>query len=100
MRMANELLILPLRLIPSARGQKAETKPVDRFHRERSQGGPAMDRHEVACLPSGAGSRMGRSGGRETPFLSKSVLSACSETGRVVAHAVSDVPITPVLHAI
>src|SRR5262245_33101663 len=100
MRMANELLILPLRLIPSARDQKAEAKPVDGSHRERSQGGPAMGRHEVACLPSGMGSRLGRSRGRETPSLSKSVLSASSETGRAVAHAVSDALMTPVLRAI
>jgi len=98
--MANELLILPLHLIPSARGQKVEAKPVKGFHRERSQGGPAMDRREVACLPSGMGSRLGRSCGRETPSLSKSVLSASFETGRAVAYAVSDALMTPVLRAI
>jgi hypothetical protein len=73
---------------------------VDWFRQERSQGGPAMGRHEVACLPSGMGSPLGRSCGRETPSLSKSVLSASFATGRAVAYAVSGVLMTPVLHAI
>src|SRR6266487_5368818 len=100
MRMAIELLILPLRLIQSALSQKAEAKPVNPFHRERSQGGPEMDRLEVACLPSNLGSPLGRSRGRETPSLSKSVLSASFETGRAAAYAVSGVLMAPVLHAI
>jgi len=73
---------------------------VDRFHRERSQGGPAVDRLEVACLPSSMGSPLGRSYGRETPSLSKSVLSASFATGRAVAYAVSGVLMAPVLPAI
>jgi hypothetical protein len=100
MRMACELLFLPLRLILSAQGQKAEAKPVDRFHRGRSQGAPAMERHEVACLPSGVGLPLGRSRGRETPSLSKSVRSASFKTGRAVAHAVSDALMAPVRPAI
>ena len=100
MRMANELLILPLRLIASARSRKAEAKLVDWFRQERSQGGPAMGRHEVACLPSSIGLPLGRSRGRETPSLSKSVLSASSATGRAAVHAVSGVLMAPVLPAI
>ena len=100
MRMANELLYLPLRLIASARSRKAEAKLVDGFRQERSQGGPAMDRLEVACLPSSIGLPLGRSRGRETPSLSKSVLSASVATGRAAAHAVSGVLMAPVLHAI
>ena len=73
---------------------------MDRFHRERSQGGPAMGRHEVACLPSGVGLPLGRSRGRETPSLSKSVRPASFETARAVAHAVSDAPTPPVRPAI
>ena len=100
MRMANELQILPLRLIASARSRKAEAKPVDGFHRERSQGGPALDRLEVACLPSSMGLPLGRSRGREPPSLSKSVLAASCATGRAVAHAVSGVLRAPVLPVI
>ena len=98
--MANELLYLPLRLIASARSRKAEAKLVDGFRQERSQGGPAMDRLEVACLPSSIGLPLGRSRGRETPSLSKSVLSASFATGRAAVHAVSGVLMAPVLHAI
>ena len=100
MRMANELLYLPLRLIASARSRKAEAKLVDWFRQERSQGGPAMDRLEVACLPSSIGLPLGRSRGRETPSLSKSVLSASFATGRAAVHAVSGVLMAPVLPAI
>jgi hypothetical protein len=73
---------------------------VDRFHWERSQGGPAMDRLEVACLPSSMGLPLGRSRGRETPSLSKSVLSASCATGRAAVHAVSGGLMIPVLPAI
>ena len=69
-------------------------------HRERSQGRAEMRGREVACLPSLMGLHLGRSRGRVTPLLTKSVLSAYFETVRVVAYAVSDVPTTPVLHAI
>jgi len=98
--MATYLLILPLRLIQSALSQKAEAKPVDSFHRERSQGHAVMRGHEVASLPSGAGSHLGRSRGRASPFLAKSVLSASSSTGLVAADAVSGAPMAPVFHAI
>jgi hypothetical protein len=73
---------------------------VDWFYRERSQGGPKMDRREVACLPSSMGSPLGRSRKRETPSLSKFVLSASFKIGRALAHAVSDGLMTPVLPAI
>ena len=99
MRMANELLILPLRLIASARSRKVGAKPVD-LHRERSQGGPAMGRHEVACLPSSVGSPLGRSRGRETSLLSKSVLSASLRAGRAAAYAVNGALMAPVAPAI
>jgi len=88
MRMANKLPILLLHLIPSVRGQKVEAQPADRFRRVRSQGGPAMDRREGACLPSSMGLPLGRSRGRETPSLSKSVLSASLRTGPAVVYAV------------
>jgi hypothetical protein len=91
---------MPLRLILSAQGQKVKAELVDSFHRGCSQGGSAMDRHEVACLPSSVGSPLGRSRGRETPSLSKSVRSASLRTGRVVACAVSNVLMAPVLQAI
>ena len=100
MRMASKLLILPLHLILSAQGQKVEAQPVDQFRRVRSQGGPAMDRREVACLPSSVGLPLGRSRGRETPSLSKSVLSASLRTGRAVVSAVNDVLMAPVRPAI
>ena len=98
--MANELLILPLHLIQSVLSRKVEAKLVNSFHQERSQGRVARRGREVACLPSWAGSRLGRSRGRETPSLSKSVLSASFVTGRAVADAVSGALMTPVLPAI
>ena len=99
-RMANELLILPLHLIQSVLGQKVEAKPMGRCHRERSQGRAAMRGREVACLPSLMGSPLSRSRRRETPSLSKSVLSAYFETGRAPAHAVSGALLAPVLQAV
>ncbi len=98
--MATELLILPLHLIQSALSQKVEAKPRVSYLRERSQGRVARRGHEVACLPGVMGSHLGRSCGRETPSLSKSVLSASFETGRAAVHAVSGALMTPVLPAI
>ncbi len=98
--MANELLILPLHLIQSVLGQKVEAKPKVSHPRERSQGRVARRGREVACLPSVMGSHLGRSCGRETPSLSKSVLSASFETGRAAVYAVSGALMTPVLPAI
>jgi hypothetical protein len=98
--MATELLILPLHLIQSALGQKVEAKPRVSYPRERSQGRVARRGREVACLPGVMGSHLGRSRGRETPSLSKSVLSASFVTGRAAVHAVSGALMTPVLPAI
>ena len=74
------MLYLPLRLIRSAPGQKAEAKLVNSFHRERSQGRAEMRGREVASLPGESGLHMGQSQGRASPFLAKSVLSANIET--------------------
>ena len=98
--MACELLILPLRPIPSAREGKVEAKPAGSPRRERSQDDPAMGRREVASRPSRLGSRLGRSRGRETLSLSKSVLSASVVTGRAAAYAVSGALMAPALPAI
>ena len=98
--MATELLILPLHLIQSALGQKVEAKPRVSYLRERSQDRVARRGREVACLPGVMGSHLGRSCGRETPSLSKSVLSASFETGRAAAYAVSGVLMASVLHAV
>ena len=69
-------------------------------HRERSQGRAVMHGHEVASLPSWTGLPLGRSQRRVSPFLTKSVLSGHFETGRGVAHAVSDALMALVLQAI
>jgi hypothetical protein len=98
--MANDLLYLPLRLIPSARDQKDEAKPGALRFRERSQRAAAMRLYEVASLASERGLRLGRGRGRASPFRAKSVLSAYFETGLGVAYAVSDIPMPPVFHAI
>src|SRR5258708_21636061 len=91
--MANVMLYLPLRLIRSVPGQKAEAKLVNSFHRERSQGRAAMRGHEVASLPGEAGLPLGQSQRRTSVFLVKSVLSAPYSTGRVSAYAVSRAPL-------
>src|SRR5256885_4206826 len=98
--MAKVMLYLPLRLIQSALGQKAEAKLVNQFHRERSQGRAAMLGHDVASLPGGTGLHMGRSHGRVSPFLAKSVLSGQFQTALGVAYAVSGAPVASVLPAI
>jgi len=98
--MASDMLILPLRLIRSAPGQKAEAKLVNSFHRECSQGRAEMRGHEVACLPGEAGLHMGQSQRRASPFLAKSVLSAYFPTGLGGAYAVSVAPMALVLPAI
>ena len=98
--MATELLILPLHLIQSALSQKVEAKPRVSYPRERSQSRVVRRGREVACLPGVMGSHLGRSCGRETPSLSKSVLSASFVTGRAAVYAVSGALMTPVLPAI
>lgn len=99
-RMANELLILPLHLFPSAGEQKVEAKPKVLNFRESSQRRAVMRVCEVACLPSGAGLHLGRGRERASPQWAKFELSASIETVRVIADAVSDAPTTPVIHAI
>ena len=98
--MASELLYQPLHLIPSAWDQKVEAKPGGRSTRECSQGRAEMRGREVARLPSSIGSHLGRSRGRATPSLAKSVLLTSFETGRAAAYAVSGVlsaPVVPVV---
>ena len=85
-------LYLHLRLIQSALGQKAEAKPVDTLHRERSQSRAAMGGYEVASFPGEMGLPLGQSPERASPFLAKFVLSASFATGRDAAHAVSGAP--------
>ena len=97
--MANDMLYLPLRLIRSVPGQKAEAKLVNWFHRERSQGRAAMRGHEVASLPGEMGPPLGQSHERASPFLAKFGLSASFTAGRDAAHAVSGAPMALVLPA-
>ena len=89
--MAKDLLYLPLRLIQSALGQKAEAKPVGN-HWGRSQGRAVMRGLEVASFPGSMGPPMGQSYERASPFLAKFVLSASFTTGRDAAYAVSGAP--------
>src|SRR5258708_40113758 len=98
--MASDMLILPLRLIRSAPGQKAEAKLVNSFHRESSQGRAEMHGHEVACLPGEAGLHMGQRPRRASPFPAQSVLSAYFPTGLGEACAVSAPPMALGLPAI
>jgi hypothetical protein len=96
------MLLLHLPLIPSARGQKVEAKPVGEPHRERSQRWVAMPSDEVASLPGSTGLLLGQSRShtiRTSPFRVKYGLSA-SGTGRAAADAVSCASTTLVLHAI
>ena len=95
-----DMLNLHLRLIQSALGQKAETKPMGLIiHRECSQDRAAMGGLEVASLPGEMGLPLGQSHERASPFLAKFVLSAFSATGRDAAQAVSGAPIALVLPA-
>jgi len=88
--MANELLILPLHLFPSAGEQKVEAKPKALNFRESSPRRAVMRVCEVACLPSGAGLHMGRDRKRASPQWAKFELSASFKTVRVITCAVSD----------
>jgi hypothetical protein len=87
-RTANIMLILTLRLIPPARNQKAEAKPVGN-HRERSQGWAVMPSHDVASLPSWARSPLGRCRGRASPFRAKSAFSASKQRIRSASYTVT-----------
>jgi hypothetical protein len=51
--------------------QNRGAKPWDRFLRERSQGGPAMGRHEEACSFDQTGEPMSRHEGRVSPSRTK-----------------------------
>lgn len=51
--------------------QNRGAKPWDRFLRERSQGGPAMGRHEEACSFDQTGGPMSRHEGRVSPLRTK-----------------------------
>lgn len=98
--MAIELLYLPLHQILSVQGLKAEAKPGARNSRERSQGRAVMRVHEVAGLPSSAGSHPGWSQDRASPHWAKIDQSAYFETGRGVASTVSDILMALVIPAI
>jgi hypothetical protein len=63
---------------------------MSQCHRESSQGRVVTRGREVACLPIQTGSPMGRSRGRASPFLAKSVLSAQVQTGRAAASTVAE----------
>ncbi len=91
-RMAKDMLYLHLRLIPSARGQKAEAKPGGSSPRERRQGRAVMGGREVASLPGEMGLPLGQGRERASDTGAKFDLSAYNETGRAVADAVSSAP--------
>jgi hypothetical protein len=76
-----------------------ETKPWV-FPGERRQGGPAVDRHEEARLHGPTGWRFGLSQGRAPCASAKSALPAPLREAPAVAQAVTDRPLTGVLHAI
>ena len=97
--MANHLLCIPLHLIQSELGQKEEVEPREQSFRERSQGGAARSRREVASLPSLMGSPLGRYGGRASPFRAKSASSPCPRIRRAV-RSVSGALTLPVRPAI
>jgi hypothetical protein len=63
---------------------------MSQCHRESSQDRVATHGREVACLPIQTGSPVGRSRGRASPFLAKSVLSAQTQTGRAAASTVAE----------
>lgn len=98
--MASDVLNVPLHLIQSALGQKQEVKLSGNPAGERSQGGAAMRRHEVASLRGWMGWPLGRNQGRASPFRAKSALAAPQPPVRRSAHAVSALSLIPVLPAI
>jgi len=99
MRMAMDMLYLPLRLIQSALDQKVEVKPWGLALRERSQGRAVMRGHEVACLPGGMELPLGWSQKRATSAVAKFDRSASFATGRDAAQAVSGALMSPVAPA-
>ena len=98
--MAKDMLYLPLRLIQSALGQKAEVKLLGRSQRERSQHRAVMGGDEVANLPGKVGSPVGWRPERASAAGAKFDQSALNATGRAAAHAVSGVLKSLVRHAI
>lgn len=100
LRMASGLLFSIFRQIPSARGLKVEVQPLGIARRERSQGGAAMHRREVACLPGGMGWPLGRIRGRVSRPWTKSIAQARWPVGSRRAHAVSPSWPDPVFQAI
>src|SRR5450759_2532692 len=72
MRMAYDMLYLPIHLIRSALGQKVEAKPMGSSPRERCQGRAVMSDREVAGLAGVMGLPMGLNSGRVSPFRTKS----------------------------
>jgi hypothetical protein len=99
-RLANDVLIIHLRLIQSALGQKVEAKPLGVSQRERSQGCAVMGSRVVAGLPGEMELHLGWNLARATSFLAKFGQSASIATGRGAAEAVSGVSIVPVVQAI
>ena len=87
--MAKDMLYVPLRLIQSALGQKAEVKLLGRSQRERSQHRAVMGGDEVANLPGKVGSPVGWRPERASTAGAKFDPSAFHATGRAAAHAVS-----------
>lgn len=73
----------------SAFVQNAKVKPGSSTSGERSQDGPARDRHEVADLQDGAGLLLGRSGGRASVAYAKPIGLAPISDRYAVTQAVS-----------
>lgn len=94
------ILQLKLRLPRSVSGQEVEAKPAGNCRGRNSQRGPAMDRDDVAGLPSGIGWPMGRGHGRASALLAKSVFSASLERRRGAIKTVTGTPTDPVRHVI
>ena len=100
MRLAYDMLYLPIHLIRSALGQKVEVKPVGFAYRERSQDRSAMSGREVACLAGVMGLPMGLNSGRVSPFRTKSVFPASISGSRAAIYAVSGMLRVKVIHAV
>ena len=88
MRLACDMLYLPIHLIQSALGQKVEAKPVSPCHRERCQGRAVMSGREVAGLAGVMGLPMGLNSGRVSPFQTKSGFPASISGSRGATDAV------------
>jgi hypothetical protein len=103
MKLAMDMLLLHLPLIPSARGQKVEAELVGIPHQGCSQLWAAMPKDEVASLPGTVGLPLGQSRSqtqRASPLRAKLFGLLAYQTGRAAADAVSGVLTTLVRHAI